>query len=108
MKPSLVMCPMSSTGTPLRLAKRRSSAATSRIWLTEPGADSTASLYMVCTESTTIRSGELRSASSITSSMRVSQNIVQPNSSPPRREERILTCLSLSSPLTYRVLRPLQ
>ena len=55
--PSLVMCPMRRTGTPSRLAKTRSSAAQSRIWLMLPGMESEASLDTVWIESTITTDG---------------------------------------------------
>ena len=94
------MWPIRITGTPLSLAKRSSAAATSLIWLTEPGADSTVSVYIVCTESTIIRSGRIASASSMTAPISVSQKTRQLESSPPRRFARIPTCRALSSPVT--------
>ena len=63
---------MRMTGTPLSLAKRSSIAATSFIWLTLPGVDSTVSVNIVCTESTIISSGRISSASAITDSIFVS------------------------------------
>ena len=63
MVPSLVMWPMRITGMPLLLAKRSSCAATSLIWLTLPAVESTCWQYMVCTESTIMRSGATSSAS---------------------------------------------
>ena len=72
MLPSLVICPMSITGMPVSFARRSSIAAHSLIWETEPGEDSTYCENMVCTESTTIRSGIILRASSTMFSIRVS------------------------------------
>lgn len=57
MAPSLVMWPTNMTGTPLSLAYFSSEAAHSRIWVMEPGDESTVSTDMVCMESITTRSG---------------------------------------------------
>ena len=72
MEPSLVIWPMRMTGMPLSLAKRRRVAATSLIWVTEPAVDSTFWQYIVWTESTTIRSGEVSCASAMMFSISVS------------------------------------
>ena len=85
---------------PLSLAKRSRVAATSLIWETEPGVDSALWVNIVWTESTIIRSGCRRPASSRTDSMSVWLKIVQPEGSPPSRSARILTWRTLSSPVT--------
>ena len=73
MAPSLVMWPMMMTGVPLSLANFSSMAAHSRIWLTEPGDDSTFSVAMVWMESMTTRSGATLSMCFITVSIIDSQ-----------------------------------
>ena len=72
MKPSLVIWPISMTGTPVSLAKRSSCAATSLICDTDPGAESSASVNIVCTESTIISCGIIVRASSRMFSISVS------------------------------------
>ncbi len=57
MAPSLVTWPTSTTAMPWVFAKRTSWAAHSRNCETEPGADSSASVCSVCTESITTRPG---------------------------------------------------
>ena len=91
---------MRMTGTPLCFAKRRRQAATSFIWLTEPGADSTLEENIVWTESTIIRSGRILEAASMMSSMQVSQKMKQSSVLLPSLSARILTWAALSSPVT--------
>ena len=55
--PSLVTWPTSTIAAPLSLAKRISSCAEARTWLTVPGAPSIRSEYMVWIESITTRAG---------------------------------------------------
>ena len=57
MVPSLVTCPTSTVAMPRCLATAISAAATARICGTPPAPPSTASVEMVCTESTTSRPG---------------------------------------------------
>ena len=101
--PSLVIWPMSNTGTPWSLANFNKAAAHSRIWVTLPGELSTVSVCMVCTESMMSNSGLTVRTSSKMRSMRVSQ---RSSGEPPagasgkRRSARNLIWRSLSSPLT--------
>ena len=94
------MCPMRMTGMPVHLAKWRSIAVTSLIWVTEPADDSTLAENIVWTESTTMRSGFRASAWAMMLLMSVSLKMKQLESSPPSLSARILTCLALSSPET--------
>ncbi len=100
MLPSLVICPIRITGTPVSFANLRSWAAVSFICEMEPGEDSTFCENIVCTESTIIRSGIIPRASARMFSIRVSLYIRQLLSVPPILAALSLTCLALSSPVT--------
>ena len=88
---------------PLDLAKRSNCAATSLIWLTLPAVESTVEQYMVCTESTIIRSGAVSWASARMAPISVSLKMRQLDASPPSLSARIFTCFTDSSPVTYSV-----
>ena len=75
-------------------------AATSRTWLTLPAEPSTCALAMVCTESTTTRSGCTASIwpSTVARSVSAARNRLAAIAS--IRSARIRTCAADSSPLT--------
>ncbi len=104
--PSLVTCPTSSTGTWCSFATAMSAAATSRTWLTPPGAPSTSPDAIVCTESTTSRSGDVAATWPSTVARSVSAASSSVGASAPMRSARNRTCPADSSPVTYSTVRP--
>ena len=100
MVPSLLICPMSSTGTPLSLAYFSNEAAHSRTWLTLPAEDSRVSEAMVCMESTTSISGWTWSMCWKMFSSDVSQTMNRLSDPRPMRSARSFSWVALSSPLT--------
>ena len=92
---------MSTVAIARALATRMRLAATSRTWLTPPAEPSTASLAMVCTESTTSRSGETDSTCPRTVARSVSAASSRRGRSAPIRSARMRTWAADSSPVTY-------
>ncbi len=104
--PSLLMCPISITGIPLVLEKRRSADAHSRTWVTLPGLVSASSVDMVWLESIITISGFTSLMCAKMFSSDVSHSILMfALSGCAMRSARIFSWWALSSPLTYRMLR---
>ncbi len=98
--PSLVTWPTKITAMPRCLARRVSCAAHSRTWETLPGAEVSASVYIVWIESTTSTSGDaLPAAATIASSWTSARSSTGALTS-PSRWARIATCSTDSSPVT--------
>ena len=86
---------------PRSLATRIRLAATSRTWLTLPAAPSTAALAMVCTESTTSRSGATASiVAEHGGQVGLGGEVAACGRSAPMRSARSRTCAADSSPVT--------
>ncbi len=79
-----------------------SSAALSRTWATEPGADSTRSVCTVWIESTTTRRGPRSRQVDASSSTLVVGSSRRSPGTPPSRSARSRICAGPSSPHTYR------
>ena len=115
-EPSLLMCPMSRMETPPDLPYLSRLAAHSRICARLPGEDSTPSVWMVCMESMTTRSGCIASICRKICSSEVSHSTDTSASWPSepswaagvRRSARSLIWRALSSPLTYSTFFPLR
>ncbi|CPU67722.1 Uncharacterised protein [Mycobacteroides abscessus] len=99
-EPSFVTCPTRITGRSRAFAAAMSDAATSRTWLTPPGAPSTCADATVCTESTTSRSGSVASMCPRTVARSVSAASSNPGARAPTRSARRRTCPADSSPVT--------
>ena len=100
--PSLVTCPTSTVVSVRCLASAVSAPVTSRIWVTPPGAPSTPSAEMVCTESTMSRPGFTASTCSSSAPKSVSAARKRFWLTAPIRSARSRTCAADSSPVTYR------
>ena len=98
--PSLVTWPINTTAAPVDFAAAASSAAHSRTWATEPGADSTRSVRSVCTESTSTSDGCVSRHGSAIASTLVSASTTSASGSAGRRSARSRICSGLSSPAT--------
>lgn len=105
--PSLVMWPMSITGTEDSFAYFSSLDAHSRTCDTLPATDSRVSEAMVCMESTMTRPGWVFSMWLSIFSSDVSQTMKTLSLGRPMRSALILICFALSSPETYSMVRDL-
>ncbi len=104
--PSLVTCPTRNTGVREPLAKCSIASPHSRTCVTVPGPPSRSARESVWIESTTIASGAIWAAASSTTSRSVSHSSSSDSGTAPRREARRRICVSLSSPVTYRMRWP--
>ena len=98
--PSLVTWPTSTTAAPRRRAMRTASCAHSRTCMTEPGAESTPSMCIVCIESMMSSSGGLSSTAADTAESEVVAANESGAFSRPRRRARRRSCSAPSSPET--------